>query len=88
MPIGITAGGKDGLVPPGSVVRLAGVLKNLQPDVLLIYRDATGHSTSYQDGKTVLEFVIDRVIRSPTRLPKALGLSRNVNCTIGERVVG
>ena len=70
MPIGITAGGKDGLVPPGSVVRLAGVLKNLQPDVLLIYRDATGHSTSYQDGKTVLEFVIDRVIRSPTRLQK------------------
>jgi predicted esterase len=60
MPIGITAGGKDALVPPGSVVRLAGVLKMLQPNVLLIYRDATGHSTNYQDGKTVLEFVIQR----------------------------
>ena len=70
MPIGITAGGKDGLVPPGSVVRLAGVLKTLQPDVLLIYRDATGHSTSYQDGKAILEFVIQRAIRSPPKLPK------------------
>jgi pimeloyl-ACP methyl ester carboxylesterase len=69
MPIGITAGGKDELVPPGSVVRLAGVLKTLQPNVLLIYRDATGHSTGYQDGKTILEFVIQRASRSPLVVP-------------------
>jgi pimeloyl-ACP methyl ester carboxylesterase len=68
MPIGITAGGKDELVPPGSVLRLAGVLKTLQPNVLLIYRDSTGHSTDYQDGKTVLEFVIHRASRSATKL--------------------
>ncbi len=65
MPIGITAGGKDGLVPPGSVLRLAAVLKTLQPDVLLIYREATGHSTNYQDGKAVLEFVVQRALRAP-----------------------
>lgn len=70
MPIGITAGGRDELVPPGSAVRLAGVLKNLQPNVLLVYREATGHSTNYQDGKTVLEFVIQKAIRSPTKLQK------------------
>jgi pimeloyl-ACP methyl ester carboxylesterase len=58
MPIGITAGGKDDVVPPGSVVRLAGVLKKLQPNVLLIVRESGGHSTNYADGKEILEFVV------------------------------
>lgn len=60
MPLGITAGGRDQLVPAASVVRLAGVLKKLQPDVMLVYREAGGHSTSYEDGKAVLEFVIGK----------------------------
>jgi pimeloyl-ACP methyl ester carboxylesterase len=58
MPIGMTVGGKDDIVPPASVVRLAGVLKKLQPNVLLIVRPAGGHSTNYADGKEILEFVI------------------------------
>lgn len=38
MPIGITAGGQDPVVPPACVVRLTGVLTTLQRDVHMIYR--------------------------------------------------
>jgi pimeloyl-ACP methyl ester carboxylesterase len=60
MPIGIAVGGKDDVVPPASAVRLAGVLQKLQPNVLLIVRETTGHTTSYADGKAILEFVVRR----------------------------
>ncbi len=57
MPIGITLGGKDRSVPPQSAQQLANVLKTLGRDVLVIYRQETGHSTNYADGEAVLEFV-------------------------------
>ena len=60
MPVGITTGGKDTLVPPHSVERLAGVLKQLDRKVLLIRRDSTGHQTNYEDGVAILEFVIQQ----------------------------
>ena len=60
MPIGITTGGKDTLVPPESVERLARLLSMLDRPVTLIRRDATGHETNYEDGVAILEFVIDR----------------------------
>ncbi|HUQ70163.1 MAG TPA: alpha/beta fold hydrolase [Planctomycetaceae bacterium] len=60
MPIGITAGGQDTVVPPASVVRLAGVLTTLQRDVHVIYRADGGHQTNYADARRVLEFVLDR----------------------------
>lgn len=58
MPVGITAGGKDTLVPPDSVVRLAGILKKINRKVLLVFRENEGHFTSYDDAKAVLEYVI------------------------------
>lgn len=58
MPIAITAGGKDESVPPQSVLRLADIVKKLQKDVLVIYREDGGHSTKYEDGKTIIEFII------------------------------
>lgn len=58
MPVAITAGGKDTLVPAASVVRLAKALKQLGRKVLLIYRDEGGHSTNYADTAAALEFVI------------------------------
>ncbi len=58
MPIGMTVGGKDNVVPSASVIRFAGVLKKLQPNVLLIVRPAGGHATRYADAKAILEFVI------------------------------
>ncbi len=58
MPIGITTGGQDTLVPPHSVERLAAVLKMLDRPVMLLRRDTTGHLTNYDDGTAILEFVI------------------------------
>lgn len=60
MPIGLTVGGRDTLVPPESVVRLAGIVKKLQPNVLLVQRPDGGHATDYADGKAVLEFVLGK----------------------------
>lgn len=60
MPVGITTGGQDTLVPPHSIERLAGVLKQLNRQVLLIRRDSTGHQTNYEDGVAILEFVIQQ----------------------------
>lgn len=60
MPLAVTAGAKDQVVPPQSVVRLAGIVRKLQPDVLLLFREGGGHSTSYEDGRAALEFVIGK----------------------------
>jgi pimeloyl-ACP methyl ester carboxylesterase len=60
MPVAIMAGGQDTLVPPQSVLRLAAVLKKLNPKVLLIYREAGGHSTTYQDAKEAYDFIISK----------------------------
>ncbi len=61
MPISITLGGKDLTVPPDSVLRLTEVLKKLNPDILLIYREEGGHSTNYEDSKEAYEFVVERM---------------------------
>lgn len=58
MPIGITAGGKDELVPPQSVNRLASILKLLDRPVLMVYREDGGHATNYEDAMSILEFVV------------------------------
>jgi pimeloyl-ACP methyl ester carboxylesterase len=61
MPIGLTTGGQDTLVPPASVQRLAAVLKLLDRPVRLIHREQTGHVTSYDDAQAILEFAISSV---------------------------
>jgi len=60
MPVAITASGKDELVPPDSVVRLAKVLQAMGRDVLLIFREDEGHQTKYDDGRAIVEFVIEK----------------------------
>ena len=59
MPIAFTTGGKDTIVPPGSTIRLAGILKQLHRQVLLIHRPEGGHSTDYADAQAALEFMVD-----------------------------
>jgi pimeloyl-ACP methyl ester carboxylesterase len=65
MPIGVTVGGQDSIVPPASVIRLANVLKKLQPNVLLINNETIGHDTTYKDGRAACEFVIGKAIEAP-----------------------
>ena len=67
MPIGITSSGKDTLVPPESVQRLAGVLTQLQRDVLLIHRPGTGHETNYADARSILEYMLEHARPAVTK---------------------
>jgi pimeloyl-ACP methyl ester carboxylesterase len=69
MPIAFTTGGKDDIVPPQSVQRLAAVLKKLQPNVLLIHQENGGHETNYADTKQALEFVLDKAAESEKAKP-------------------
>lgn len=59
MPVGITACGKDEIVPPQSVMRLARVLEKMHRPVLLVYRENGGHATDYADTRRVLSYAID-----------------------------
>lgn len=58
MPVAFTAGGRDALVPPHSVLRLAGKLKDAGGKTLLLHRENGGHSTTYEDTCTAMEFVL------------------------------
>ena len=60
MPVGITAGGIDKVVPAHSVVRLTNVLQKLKRKVKLMYRPNKGHETNHADAITVLEFIIQK----------------------------
>ena len=58
MPVAITASGRDAIVPPESVLRLAAVLRALQRPILLIHRPDGGHETGYADAVEALEWVV------------------------------
>ena len=58
MPVAFTTGGKDDVVPPQSVLRLAEKLKQSKRKVLSIHREAGGHSTTYEDTVAAMEFVL------------------------------
>ncbi|WP_417384146.1 alpha/beta hydrolase family protein [Gimesia sp.] len=63
MPVSISVGGQDQLVPPDSARRLAQILKQLNRPVLLIDRPRQGHSTSYEDSYSVLEFMREKSVQ-------------------------
>jgi len=58
MPIGITAGALDPLVPSASVVRLGKALEEMGGKVLLLHREEGSHATTYEDAREALEFMI------------------------------
>jgi pimeloyl-ACP methyl ester carboxylesterase len=58
MPVSASTSGKDTVVPPQSVIRLAGVLKLLQRPVLLVHRPDADHVTNYEDATAILEFIL------------------------------
>jgi pimeloyl-ACP methyl ester carboxylesterase len=58
MPVAITTGGKDAVVPPQSALRLAESLRLAGRQALLIHRADGGHSTTYEDTVTAMEFIL------------------------------
>ncbi len=57
MPIALTTGGQDRLVPADSVLRLAERLATRDRRVRLIHRPAIGHETKYADAMEAFAFV-------------------------------
>ena len=64
MPIAMTTGGKDTLVPPESCLRLAEKLKTMNRPVILIHRPEGGHDTNYDDTVKAFTEVITRLPRN------------------------
>ena len=61
MPIAVTTGGKDRLVPPESVLRLVTTLRKEKRPILSIHRLEGGHDTTYADAMEAFEFVLSRL---------------------------
>ena len=68
MPVAFATGGKDDLVPPQSVLRLADKLKVAGRKVLSIHRETGGHSTTYEDTCTAIEFILHQTGGATTLL--------------------
>ena len=91
MPIALTTGGRDTLVPPDSVLRLAESLQKLNRKVRLIHRPAGGHSTDYADSTAAYEFVLNEVVGPEALGPAKALLNSNKPSTIvclGDSVTG
>ena len=58
MPVALTTGGRDDIVPPESVLRLHDTLKALGRPVLLLHRPDRGHDTDLADTTTAIEFLL------------------------------
>lgn len=61
MPVALTTGGKDTLVPPESVLRLTQRLQKQNRTIRSIHRPEGGHTTNYADATEAFEFVLSRV---------------------------
>lgn len=57
MPVAITTSGGDTVVPPDSCIRLVKVLQKINSNVFHIHRPEEGHSTAYEDGLRLMEYV-------------------------------
>ena len=58
MPVAFTSGGRDAVVPPQSVLRMAARLKADGRKVLSIHRETAGHATNYEDTCAAMEFML------------------------------
>lgn len=74
MPVALTTSGQDTAVPPGSVMRLADILKKLNPQIFHLHRPEAGHETSYDDTVEAMNFVLERLrpvpLKSSTSITK------------------
>jgi len=64
MPVAITVGENDTIVPPATTLQLAeAIQKKGNRNVLVIARKDGGHATNYEDTVAALEFVIERAAK-------------------------
>lgn len=63
MPIAMTTGGRDALVPPQSVLRLFESLKKQNRPVRSFHKPEGGHDTNYADATEAFEFVLGQVFQ-------------------------
>ncbi len=77
MPVGVTAGGKDDIVPAASVMRLAGKLEAMGRKVLIIRREDGGHATNYDDATAILEYVVEKAGQGTSAVPAVLSCVGN-----------
>lgn len=77
MPVAFTTGGKDELVPPQSVLRLADKLEQAGHKTLLIHRESGGHATDYADTVAALEFVL-READASLQIPAGLNIADQI----------
>lgn len=68
MPVAITTGGLDTLVPPDSALRLAETLQKQNRKLRLIHRPEGGHNTNYADTTAAYEFVLNEVLQPKAAL--------------------
>ena len=90
MPIGLTTGGRDTLVPSDSTLRLVELLKKRGSPVRSIHRPEGGHETTYADAMDALQFAIEKSLQNKTP-PKPLLSFKDVPRTIvclGDSVTG
>jgi len=72
MPVAFTTGGKDDVVPPQSVLRLAEKLKGSGRKVLSIHREGGGHATTYEDTCAAMEFMLREAGRAQVSMPAGI----------------
>ena len=59
MPVATTTGGRDSVVPPDSVQRLTGLLRDRGQRVLNLHRAEGGHETNTEDTREAYRFVLE-----------------------------
>jgi len=67
MPVALTTGGRDTIVPPDSVRRLAKRLQEQNRAVRMIHQPEGGHATNYADAIQAFDFVLERVLDAKER---------------------
>ena len=72
MPIAITAGGKDTVVPPDSVLRLGQAIQKHNPAVHLDLQENRGHETEYEASCLAYDFVINALASKAVRVSVAI----------------
>jgi len=90
MPVAFTTGGRDTLVPPDCVLRLAAALKERNSPVHLNHRPAGGHETSYDDSMAAFQYVCEKCLPSANSVKPLLTFDsgpRKIVC-LGDSVTG